>query len=236
MIPKIIHLCWFGKDPYPVEIKVCLNSWKRILPDYQIRVWTYDDAKQAGFTFVDEALAVRKWAFAADVIRFYAVYQEGGLYMDSDIFLYRRPDELMEAKHFVTTGERLNPYMKTYGLQAAFFAGEKGNQYCKDMLDYYKDRHFKLANGKLDDTISPLIMAQVAEKYGLRYDDEYQDLGELEVYPTYYLSPYKRWNRHEKAIGQHRIYGSWKKRKLTRRVEIKLKHYGHVVRYALFRR
>lgn len=236
MIPKIIHLCWFGKDPYPVEIKVCLNSWKRILPDYQIRVWTYDDAKQAGFAFVDEALAARKWAFAADVIRFYAVYQEGGLYMDSDIFLYRRPDELMEAKHFVTTGERLNPYMKTYGLQAAFFAGEKGNQYCKDMLDYYKDRHFKLANGKLDYTISPLIMAQVAEKYGLRYDDEYQDLDELEVYPTYYLSPYKRWKRHEKAIGQHRIYGSWKKRKLTRRVEIKLKHYGHVVRYALFRR
>lgn len=45
MPPKIIHLCWFSKDPYPLEIKICLASWKRVLPDYKVRVWTYEDAK-----------------------------------------------------------------------------------------------------------------------------------------------------------------------------------------------
>ena len=87
MPPKIIHLCWFSKDPYPLEIKICLASWKRVLPDYKVRVWTYEDAKAIGCKYIDQALSVRKWAFAADVVRFYAVYKEGGVYMDSDIYL-----------------------------------------------------------------------------------------------------------------------------------------------------
>jgi len=48
MVPKIIHLCWFSNDPFPVEIKICLESWKRVLPDYTIRRWTYEDARAIG--------------------------------------------------------------------------------------------------------------------------------------------------------------------------------------------
>lgn len=53
MPPKIIHLCWFSKDPYPLEIKICLASWKRVLPDYTVRVWTYEDAKAIGCKYID---------------------------------------------------------------------------------------------------------------------------------------------------------------------------------------
>ena len=81
MIPKIIHLCWFSNDPFPVEIKVCLDTWKRILPDFQVKHWTYQDAKAIGCRFINEALEARKWAFAADAVRFYAIYNEGGIYM-----------------------------------------------------------------------------------------------------------------------------------------------------------
>ena len=95
MTPKTIHLCWFSNDAYPVEIKVCLDSWKRILPDYTVRLWDYDAAKSVGCAYIDEALSARKWAFAADALRFYAIYHEGGIYMDSDIFLYKRFDELI---------------------------------------------------------------------------------------------------------------------------------------------
>lgn len=51
MVPKIIHLCWFGDKTYPLEVKVCIASWKRLLPDYQIRVWTYEDARAIGCRF-----------------------------------------------------------------------------------------------------------------------------------------------------------------------------------------
>lgn len=70
MIPKIIHLCWFSDEPFPVEIKICLETWKRVLPDFKVRRWTYQDAKAIGCQFIDEALEAKKWAFAADVVRF----------------------------------------------------------------------------------------------------------------------------------------------------------------------
>jgi mannosyltransferase OCH1-like enzyme len=94
MIPKVIHLCWFSNDPFPVEIKVCIDTWKRLLPDYTIKRWTYEDAAAMNCAFVNEALAERKWTYAADVIRFYALLKDGGIYMDSDIFLKKRFDDL----------------------------------------------------------------------------------------------------------------------------------------------
>ena len=114
MPPKIIHLCWFSKDPYPLEIKICLASWKRVLPDYTVRVWTYEDAKAIGCKYIDQALSVRKWAFAADVVRFYAVYKEGGVYMDSDIYLRKRFDRFIPESgllHSMNGGKKEKPIM-----------------------------------------------------------------------------------------------------------------------------
>ncbi len=194
MIPKIIHLCWFSNDPYPVEIKVCLDSWKRVLPDFNIKLWKYEDAKALGIKYVDQALEQRKWAFAADVVRFYAVYNEGGVYMDSDIFIYRRFDEFMNDK-MVTFNECFNREGQL-GLQAAFFTLQ----------------------------------------FGYQNDDVEQHLGALKVYPTRFLTPTKSHDRHPDAIGMHRVYHSWRKRKFGRRIELKIKHAYNVVKYFFFKR
>lgn len=100
MIPKIIHLCWFSEESFPVEIKFVWqvgNVYCRII---QIRLWTYADALAIGCDYVSEALSVKKWAFAADVIRFYAIYKEGGIYMDSDMLLKKRFDEFIPEHGF----------------------------------------------------------------------------------------------------------------------------------------
>lgn len=241
MIPKIIHLLWFGGGDYPVEIKVCLDSWKRLLPDYELRVWTYDDAKAIGCAYIDEALANRKWAFAADVVRFYAVYKYGGVYMDSDIFLKRRFDDLMELPGFVTFGENLAGKVGGYGLQAAFFMGEAGNGCCRKVLDYYDSCHFVKEDGTFDETISPFILREAALSLGYCDNDaEMHSHGEgkdmLTVLPTFYVSPRNKYNHHPEAIGEHRIYGSWRKRKFGRKMELLLKHFVNVVKYALLHR
>lgn len=233
MIPKIIHLCWFSNDPYPVEIKVCLDSWKRILPDFTIKLWKYEDAKALGIKYVDQALGKHKWAFAADVVRFYAVYTEGGVYMDSDILIYRRFDELMTDK-MVTFNECFNRE-GLLGLQAAFFMGEAGNEFCKRMVDYYKHHDFILPDGSMDLTVSPMVMRECALPYGYQNEDTEQHLATMTVYPTRFLTPTKSHRRHSDAIGMHRVYHSWKKRKLGRRIELKLKHAFNVVKYYLFK-
>lgn len=233
MIPKIIHLCWFSNDPYPVEIKVCLDTWKKLLPDFQVKVWDYAAAKSIGCDFIDEALEARKWAFAADVVRFYAVYQEGGVYMDSDIYLLRRFDEIFPEDGFVTFHEKDK---ENFGLQAAFFLGAAGNAFCKKMLDYYAHKHFVNPDGSFNDTISPYTMSAVAKIFGWQMKDELQTLPGLTVYPTHFLAPNNHYPVDAETIGVHTVCGSWRKRKIGRYLEIKIKHLWHVVKYALFKK
>mgnify|MGYP001778011556 FL=1 len=235
MIPKIIHLCWFSDDPFPVEIKVCLDSWHRVLPDYEVRRWTYQDAKAIGCRFIDEALAARKWAFAADVVRFYAVYKEGGVYMDSDILMKRRFDRFVPEHGFATFHEHIGDQLQ---LQAAFFMGEQGNRYCKDVFDYYTSRPFVKPDGSLDMVVSPVVMLEAARARGYVPEDKEQHLADdVVIYPGCYVTPCKRnVEVHPDAIALHTIYGSWRKRKVGRRIELFLKHVWAVARYVFFKR
>lgn len=87
-IPKVIHLCWFSGDEYPDIIKKCIDSWRRVLPDFEIKIWTKEMALETNILYVKEAISVRKWAFAADVIRLWAVYTMKEEYIWIVIFIY----------------------------------------------------------------------------------------------------------------------------------------------------
>lgn len=237
MIPKIIHMCWFSNDPYPVEIKVCLDSWKRVLPDYRVKIWRMADARALDIPYVNQALDARRWAFAADVVRFYALWAEGGVYMDSDIFLYRRFDQFLPAPGECSTfHEKIYPGHEGFGLQAAFIMGDKGNAFCHDMVEHYRNSSYILPDGTQNNLISPYVMRQQAVKLGYVSEDRELRLPGLTVHPTRHLAPRKRYPIGPDTVGQHRVYGSWRKRKFGRRVEIAAKHWWHVVKYALFRR
>lgn len=232
--PKIIHLCWFGGGEYPVEVKMCLESWEKILPDYKIRLWSNEDARAIGIPYINEALDQRKWAFAADVVRFYAVYKEGGVYMDSDILLYSHFDDLLaDGGEFITFHEKCDPDHEDFGLQAAMFMGRKGNRFCKEMLEYYRDQHFMNPDGTMNLMISPMRMREVAMRHGYVSDDKEQHLDILTVYPTRRLKPRKRYPRSKDCIGEHRVVGSWRKRPLGRRITKKLEHMVRVIKYKL---
>ncbi len=233
MIPKTIHLCWFSGEPYPVEVLRCLDSWQKVMPDYTVRLWDYEEAQSLGSRFVNEALACKKWAFAADAVRFYAVWKEGGIYMDSDILLYKRFDDILPAHGCATFNEYVDPNENRLRLQAACFIGEKGNAFCRQMWQLYQHRPFILPNGEPDLTISPYLMAQTALKYGLCRTEKVQHLGELTVWPTWMLTPSKSYPAHKDAIGMHCILGSWRKRSWGRRLEIRLKHTWNYITYQI---
>ena len=227
MIPKIIHLCWFSGDKYPILINKCIDSWKRVLPDYEIKIWTYEMALSTDIPFVKQALNVKKWAFAADVIRLQALYEYGGLYMDSDVFLRRRFDEFLdnkvvfffehypkmfetEAKQIINSkGERIaEGNIQGLGIQAAFFAAEAGNSFIKQIIDHYASRSFILEDGTLNKVVSPMIFALEAEKIGLKYIDEKQIIGDITIYPSKYVAG----NRHlvnSKSFAAHLCNHSW---------------------------
>lgn len=224
MIPKIIHLCWFSGDDYPVEIKRCIESWIKVLPDYEIRLWTARDARAIHCQFIDEALQARKWAFAADAVRFYAVLKEGGIYMDSDVLVHRRFDKYVPDHGFATVHEHIGDKIQ---LQAAFFMGEKGNEFCREMFNYYNSRRFVRRDGSYDQTISPVVMKQIALAKGYKEEDTTQQLDDSTVIlPGYLVTPNNHDSeRHPDAFARHTIYGSWRHRKLGRRIELGIKHF-----------
>lgn len=232
MVPKKIHLCWFGGGKFPVEIKMCLESWAKLLPDYEIRLWNARDARAIRCQYIDEALDAQKWAFAADAVRFYAVWKEGGIYMDSDILVMKRFDSYIPERGFATFHEHIDDSIR---LQAAFFMGEKGNEFCRRMYEYYDRRPFKQTDGRYDETISPIVMKEVAAGMGWKEEDKLQELDNgTVVYPGHLVTPRNHSVKHHRdAIAWHRIYGSWRKRKLGRRIWLLAKHIAAVGRYTL---
>ena len=169
MIPKVIHLCWFSDDPYPVEIKVCLDTWKRPMPDYVVKVWDYAAAKSIGCAFIDEALEARKWAFAADVVRFYAVYKEGGIYMDSDIYLLRRFDEILPRMDLSLLVRRIR---RSLACRQPSLWGQLAMRSARRCLSIIRVVISRTPDGSFNVTISPYTMSAVAKSFGWQVKDE----------------------------------------------------------------
>lgn len=86
MIPKVIHYCWLGGNPQPALVEKCIQTWKDKLPSYEIRRW---DETNSDLTheIVRSALKKRNWAFAVDYLRLTILYEQGGIYLDTDMEL-----------------------------------------------------------------------------------------------------------------------------------------------------
>ena len=101
MIPKIIHYCWLSNDPIPEKLQSCMNSWKKQLPDYEFKLWNFSSFDINSSQWVKEAFNAKKYAFAADYIRLYAVYNYGGIYMDMDIEVIKSFNPLLDREYIL---------------------------------------------------------------------------------------------------------------------------------------
>lgn len=102
MIPKIIHYCWFGGSPKNEKIRFCMESWKKVLPDYEIREWSEKDLfRFSDNRYVRQAYEAKKWAFVSDVFRLFALYKEGGIYLDTDVEVRKTFSPLLEGDFFI---------------------------------------------------------------------------------------------------------------------------------------
>lgn len=197
--PKVIHLCWFSGQEIPAGIKRCIDTWKENFPDYTIKIWDREMALSMNIPFATEAISVKKWAFAADVVRCYALYREGGIYLDSDIEVVRRFDELIDGysvalfneSHYYSLDEASkNTDPKSYmGIQAACMMAYPGHPLFKKFLDYYSERHFIRWNGTYSCIISPIIFGEIAAKEGYVYEDRKQIFGDVILYPSTFVAP-----------------------------------------------
>ena len=227
MIPKVIHYCWLSNDPFPSKIRRCMASWSKVMPQSEAKCWNLNNFDiTAAPVYVQEAVKARKWAFAADYIRVYALYSEGGFYLDSDVLALKPFDDFL-GYDFISSleyhptqierdgamamidghGNRIaDGYVSGIQIQAAVMGAQAGCPFLKEILDWYAaaGRRFVNPDGSLATTLlSPQIYARLAERYGFKYLDVDQELeGNMKVFRSEIFAG----NKHEVTPASYAIH------------------------------
>ncbi|MBR4785323.1 MAG: glycosyl transferase [Fibrobacter sp.] len=200
-IPKIIHYCWLSSEPYPELVQRCMQSWKEKLPDYELMLWDMSRFDIHSVPWVEQACAAKKWAFAADYIRLYALYNYGGIYLDSDVEVLKPFDVLLDRSYFFGREHTPDRIENRNSIEAATMGAEKGLPFLKKVMDFYERLDFVDAGGNLNTTTLPTILAR-------------QLKGEnLDVLPMDYFSPKNTRTLELHITGNtysiHHFNGSW---------------------------
>lgn len=206
MIPKIIHYCWFGHGEMSPLAKKCIASWREKLPDYEIKEWNEYNFDLDLFPYTKEAYEKKKYAFVADVVRLYALYSEGGIYMDTDVEVLKSYDPFLH--HTAFSG------YETDKVTTGIMASEKGGEWVKHNLDYYNDRHFILEDGSMDQTVNVVTIYKYMLELGFRGDNTFQDFpGVITIYPRDYFCPKSYYDGiirlTDNTVVIHHFEGSW---------------------------
>lgn len=221
MIPKLIHYSWFSGEPYPQFLKECMDTWKKVLPDYEFMLWDAEKLAACNNTFANEAVSVRKWAFAADFVRLYAVYNYGGIWLDTDVEMFKSFDPFLNDGMFIgreyyvdkKDGEKIS-YVTSH-----CFGAEKGHTFIKECLEFYENRHFIRSYNpqmpqefRYDMTTIPKIQAALMRNYGFDWHNTNNNkqvlTNGIHVYPYQYFDQ-PGYTSMDDVVCIHRVAQSW---------------------------
>lgn len=196
MIPKIIHYVWVGNNPKPKDIKKCMKTWKKHLKDYKIIEWNESNFDISSHPFVKKAYEAKKWAYVSDYIRMYAIYNYGGIYLDTDVLVLENFDKFLNNKVFVGFERENYPF-------TAVFGAEKKNKFIKKLLDYYDNLDAYNFDFENNNTIS--VSNILINEYGCSKENKEQLLKDgIKVYKDDILC-----NPSKNSTTVHIFTGTW---------------------------
>lgn len=182
-IPAKIHYCWFGGGELPDLYKKCIDSWYRWCPDYEIIRWDESNCNIDEVPFTRQAYDCKKYGFVPDYFRLKIIYENGGIYLDTDVEVLKNIDELCYNDAFCgleTPGE------VAFGLG---FGAKKNHSMIKYMMERYKNMSFMNPDGSLNEIGSPVFQTEDLIKCGMTYENKLQVVNGMTIYPIEVLSP-----------------------------------------------
>ena len=232
MIPKIIHYCWFGRNPLPELAQKCIASWKKYLPDYEIKEWNEDNFDVNIIPYTAEAYAAKKYAFVSDYARFWILYKYGGIYFDTDVEVIRPLNDIIAKGNFMgfetdpqppfdeiknVSEANVNPGL---GLGVA-----PGLGLVQKMLDYYNGQHFVHEDNMRNQITVVHIATHVLLDNGLKNVPGIQKVDDCYVYPSEYFCPINittgRIHVEKSTRTIHHYAGTWVDKKFSLKEFIK---------------
>ena len=211
MIPKIIHYCWFGHNPLPELALKYIESWHQHMPDYEYRLWNEDNFDVHCNAYVKEAYESGKYAFVTDYVRLFALYTEGGIYMDTDVEVLKPYDDLLSLSGFM--GYEGSKYLPP---GTGTIASEAGNKWVKEQLDAYEGIHFLLPDGSMDLTTNPVRISRIMQQGGFIPDGKKQEYKGMHIFPVEFFCPRQTSGEilmTENTYCDHHFVGSWNNKK-----------------------
>lgn len=183
-IPKVIHYCWFGGKDKPKKIQKCIKTWKKILTDYEFIEWNESNFDINYNDYVREAYNLKKYAFVSDVARIVALKEYGGIYLDTDVKVVKKFDDLLSSSCVLGFEEKDN-------IATSFMATEAKHPFLDEFLEKYKGIHFVGIDGNMDLTPNVKKLGEILIEKGLVLNGKYQEINDqIIVYPKVYFSPY----------------------------------------------
>lgn len=219
MIPKTIHYCWFGHGQMPELALKCIASWEKYLPDYKLKLWNEDTFDVNSNSYTKEAYEARKYAFVTDYVRLYALYNEGGIYMDTDVEVLKSLDDLLNLPAF--SGYESN---KKSLFPTGLMASTKGGIWVKEQLDYYTNKHFLKEDNTYDMTTNVQIISNIMSQNGFEFTGEYQVYkNDMHCFPKDYFCPKTSTGVlkiTENSYCIHHFAGSWQEKSVIDKIKI----------------
>lgn len=206
MIPNKIHYCWFGKKKIPSNVVRYIDSWKEHLPNFDIKQWNEENFDVNMFDYTKEAYFAKKYAFVSDVARLWALVEEGGLYLDTDILVLKPFNpKLWENEAFV--GFEHFKYIGT-GVMAA----ERRHPFFIEFLQRYENMHF-FKNINFDEETNVSRITKLFLEKGCIPNNTRQIIANVKVYEQE-LFCNKNWKTNqyynsEKSYTIHDFQSSW---------------------------
>ncbi len=250
MIPKIIHYCWFGKQPFSPTIELCLKSWKQYCPDYEIMRWD-ENNMPPNVPWIKAAYRNRKFAFVADYVRFYALYNYGGIYLDTDMLLMGNLDQLLDHNFFIGLEDASTVSMGIIG-------SETHEPFLLQCINLYTTHKFDVLNPLIITRIITPLFVELGYKstdrnqqlsngfyiyqsdyfYPIHYTQEFS-LDDIQSYCTTNTLCVHLWNNSWMTEFQHIQNGNYKKGYLTalRRIKanpfLPIRYYYRLAKYTV---
>ena len=222
MIPKIIHYCWFGRGPLPELAQKCIASWKKYLPDYEIKEWNEDNFDVNIIPYTAEAYQAKKYAFVSDYARFWILYQYGGIYFDTDVEVIRPIDDIVERGNFMGFETDPKPQLKEDASEASV---NPGLGIIKKMLDFYEGKHFVYEAVMRNQITVVHIATQVLRENGLKNVAGIQEVAGCFIYPSEYFCPINvttgRIHVEKNTRTIHHYAGTWVDKKFSMKEIVK---------------
>ena len=218
MIPKIIHYCWFGRNPLPKLAVKCIESWKKYLPDYEIKEWNEDNFNINIIPYTAEAYKAKKYAFVSDYARFWILYNYGGLYFDTDVEVIKPIDDIIAKGPFMgfehPSEEEKIKTNALYDVAPGLALGAPhGLATYRELLDHYSTLHFLGDDGKPNPITIVKHTTDVLKTKGLVPDNTLQNVGGIWIYPWDFFCPQSYWTQKThftpNTVSIHHYSNSW---------------------------